>query len=153
VDIRIRAAALADQPLIASFNSLLAEETEGKRLDPALIGPGVSAVLNDDKLGRYWLAEVDGGVAGQILVTYEWSDWRNGMFWWIGSVYVPSEFRRKGVFRALYRYVESLVEDDQNACGLRLYVEMNNARAIQTYRDLQMSEPGYLVMESLAKND
>jgi len=153
VDVQIRDAVPVDQPLIASFNSLLAEETEGKQLDPTLIGPGVSAILNDEGLGRYWLAEVDGAVAGQIMVTYEWSDWRNGMIWWIQSVYIPVEFRRMGVFRALYRHVESLVEDDQNACGLRLYVEKNNARAIQTYRDFKMSEPGYLVMESLAKND
>lgn len=153
MDVQIRDAVPVDQPLIASFNSLLAEETEGKQLDPTLIGPGVSAILNDEGLGRYWLAEVDGAVAGQIMVTYEWSDWRNGMIWWIQSVYIPVEFRRMGVFRALYRHVESLVEDDQNACGLRLYVEKNNARAIQTYRDFKMSEPGYLVMESLAKND
>lgn len=153
MEIQIRNATLVDQPLIVSFNSLLAAETEGKRLDPALIGPGVAAVLNNDQLGRYWLAEVDSAVAGQIMVTYEWSDWRNGMIWWIQSVYIPIEFRRKGVFRALYRHVEALLKDDQNACGLRLYVEENNARAIQTYLDLDMSEPGYRVMESLAKND
>jgi ribosomal protein S18 acetylase RimI-like enzyme len=75
------------------------------------------------------------------------------MIWWIQSVYIPEEYRRKGIFRALYRHVESLVKDDQNACGLRLYVEENNTRAIQTYRDLHMSEPELRVMESLAKND
>jgi ribosomal protein S18 acetylase RimI-like enzyme len=153
VEIKIRNATPVDQTLIASFNSLLAKETEGKRLDPALIGPGVAAILNNDNLGRYWIAEVDSAVAGQIMVTYEWSDWRNGMIWWIQSVYVPEKFRRKGIFRALYRHVESLVKEDQNARGLRLYVEENNTRAIQTYRDLHMSEPGYRVMESLAKND
>ena len=150
--IYIRNATPADHALIASFNSLLASETEGKRLDPALIGPGVLAVLNNVNLGRYWLAEVDGVIAGQIMITYEWSDWRNAMIWWIQSVYIPNEFRRKGVFRALYHHVESLVKNDQNACGLRLYVEQKNAREIQTYRDLQMSEPGYLVMESLVNN-
>ena len=153
MEIKIRNATPVDQTLIASFNSLLAKETEGKRLDPALIGPGVAAVLNNDKLGRYWIAEVNGAVAGQIMVTYEWSDWRNDMIWWIQSVYIPDEFRRKGIFRALYRYVESLAKKDQKVCGLRLYVEENNTRAIQTYRDLQMSEPGYRVMESLTKND
>ena len=152
MDIRIRNATVDDLATIASYNIFLAQETEDKQLEPTLIEPGVAAILNNESLGRYWMAEVNGAVAGQIMVTYEWSDWRNGMIWWIQSVYVPAEFRRSGVFRSLYRHVESLVREDQNACGLRLYVEKNNARAIQTYRDLKMSEPGYLVMESLVKN-
>jgi len=149
VDITIREAKTSDQPLIAEFNSRLADETEGRKLDPDLIGPGVEAVLADATKGRYWLAIINGKIAGQIMVTYEWSDWRNGMLWWIQSVYVPAEFRRQGVFSALYQHVESLVKEDQNACGLRLYVENNNTRAQETYRNLAMVEPGYIVMESL----
>lgn len=145
----IREAVPTDQDVIAEFNSRLADETEGKQLDPKLIGPGVKALLADASKGRYWLAIIDGKVAGQIMVTYEWSDWRNGMLWWIQSVYVPVEFRRLGVFSALYHHVESLVKEDQNACGLRLYVETTNTRAQQTYRNLAMVEPGYMVMESL----
>ncbi len=153
MDIRIRNATLDDQATIASFNTLLALETENKQLDQSKIGPGVAAVLNNPNLGKYWIAEADGTVAGQLMVTYEWSDWRNGMFWWIQSVYVTSEFRRHGVFRSLYRHVESLVRQDKTACGLRLYVEKNNTRAIQTYYDLDMVDPAYLVMESLVESN
>ena len=149
MNMTIREAVPTDQDVIAEFNSRLADETEGKQLDPKLIGPGVKALLADASKGRYWLAIIDGKVAGQIMVTYEWSDWRNGMLWWIQSVYVPVEFRRQGVFSALYHHVESLVKEDQNACGLRLYVETTNTRAQQTYRNLAMVEPGYMVMESL----
>jgi ribosomal protein S18 acetylase RimI-like enzyme len=149
VGIQIREAKPSDQASIVEFNSRLADETEGKQLDPNLIGPGVAAILADSGKGRYWLAIIAGKVAGQIMVTYEWSDWRNGMLWWIQSVYVPAEFRRMGVFSALYQHVESLVKEDQNACGLRLYVENNNTRAQQTYRNLAMTEPGYIVMQSI----
>ncbi len=147
--IQIRDAEPSDQAQIAGFNSRLAEETEGKQLDPDLIGPGVAAILADATKCRYWLAIIDGQVAGQIMVTYEWSDWRNGMLWWIQSVYVPAQFRRMGAFSALYQHIESLVKEDQNACGLRLYVENNNTRAQETYRNLAMTEPGYIVMESI----
>lgn len=149
MDIQIRDAEPSDQVSIVEFNSRLADETEGKQLDPNLIGPGVAALLADSSKGRYWLAIIDGKIAGQIMVTYEWSDWRNGMLWWIQSVYIPAEFRRQGVFSALYQHVESLVKEDQNACGLRLYVENSNKRAQQTYRNLAMTEPGYIVMESI----
>ena len=100
--IRIRDATPADAAVIVDFNNRLAEETEGKSLDPELIGPGVASVLADSSKGRYWVAEIDGEAAGQVLVTYEWSDWRNGMLWWIPSVYVPEQYRRRGVFSALY---------------------------------------------------
>ena len=147
----IREATAADRPTIAGFNSLMAEETEGKALDPDVVGPGVGAVLNDPTKGRYWLATVDGEAAGQIMVTYEWSDWRNGMLWWIQSVYVAQRFRRQGVFSALYKHVESVARADKNVRGLRLYVENSNERAQDTYRAFKMTQP-YLVMESLFGN-
>lgn len=125
----------------------MAKETEGRPLDPGLINPGVEAVLADPEKGRYWLAEADGVVAGQIMVTYEWSDWRNGMLWWIQSVYIHEDYRRKGVFSSLYRHVESLARLDKGVCGLRLYVEQENKRAQATYSKLGMVMPGYLVME------
>lgn len=149
MNIKIRDANPSDQAIVAAYNSNLAEETEARTLDPQKIGPGVAALLSDTSKGRYWIAEIDGNAVGQILVTYEWSDWRNGMLWWIQSVYVVAEFRRHGVFTALYRHVESLAKEDQNACGIRLYVERNNTRAQSTYNNLGMSEPGYLVMQSL----
>lgn len=147
----IREATAADRAIIAGFNSLMAEETEGKALDPDVIGPGVGAVLADQTKGRYWLATVHGVAAGQIMVTYEWSDWRNGMLWWIQSVYVSPRFRRQGVFSALYKHVESIARADKDVRGLRLYVENSNERAQDTYRALKMTQP-YLVMESLFGN-
>ena len=147
--IKIRDATPADAAQVADFNNRLAEETEGRTLNPDLIGPGVQTVLSDREKGRYWVAEIDGEIAGQVLVTYEWSDWRNGMLWWIQSVYVPERFRRQGVFSAMYKHVESIAIADGSVCGIRLYVERNNDRAQATYRNLGMIDPGYQVMESI----
>ena len=132
----IREAQRGDAAIIAKYNAAMARETEGKTLDPACVGPGVQALFDDPSLGRYWVGEVDEQIVGQLMVTYEWSDWRNGMIWWIQSVYVHPEWRRKGVFSALYRHVESLASDAPGVIGLRLYVEDNNARAQQTYEAL-----------------
>ena len=101
----VRAATPADAPLVIEFNRRLAEESEGKTLDPAVLGPGVRAALADPRKALYFLAEAEGSVAGQMMVTYEWSDWRNGWLWWIQSVYVRPEARRRGVFRALFEHV------------------------------------------------
>jgi GNAT superfamily N-acetyltransferase len=145
--IQIRNATPADEATIAEFNSRLAEETEDRSLDPALINPGVGAVLSDPAKGRYWVAHDDGLIVGQILITYEWSDWRNGVFWWIGSVYIHTDYRRQGVFSSLYKHVETLAREDEQVCGVRLYVENENIRAQQTYLTLGMRESGYRVME------
>ncbi|MGB5247857.1 MAG: GNAT family N-acetyltransferase [Woeseia sp.] len=143
----IRAATSKDAQQIARFNAAIAKETEERTLDPAIVNQGVSAVLSDPGKGRYWVAERDGQVVGQIMVTWEWSDWRNGMQWWIQSVYVNPESRGQGVFSALYRHVESLARGAADVCGLRLYVEKDNARAQQIYTALGMTQPGYQVME------
>ena len=154
MDYKIRDAAPADATAIAKYNSQMAEETEGRALEPGVIGAGVAHVLADKTKGRYWVAESDGEIVGQLMVTYEWSDWRNGMIWWIQSVFVPLPFRRRGVFSALYRHVESLAAAEPDVCGLRLYVETSNHRAQQTYEALGMIKPSYLVMESmLGTND
>ena len=145
----VRDARPEDAAVIAAYNSAMAEETEGRSLDPDIVGPGVANVLADSRRGRYWVAESDGVVVGQIMVTYEWSDWRNGNLWWIQSVYVRPDWRRKGVFSALYQHVESLAVADPDAIGLRLYVEENNARAQHTYEALGMVKPRYLVMQAL----
>lgn len=146
-NITIRDATPEDAGVIADFNTRMAMETEGRPLSPGLITDGVSAVLNDAAKGRYWVAEIDGAVVGQLLVTFEWSDWRNGVFWWIQSVYVHGDHRRAGVFSALYRHVEKLAREAADVCGLRLYVERHNQRAQETYLALGMTAPGYLVME------
>jgi len=120
--IMIRNALTGDATTIARFNALMAMETEGKALEQPLIGAGVAAVLADSGKGRYWLAEVGDQVVGQIMVTYEWSDWRNGMWWWIQSVYIHVDYRRQGVFSALYHHVESLARSGAGISGIRLYV-------------------------------
>lgn len=152
MQITIREARPDDAGTIAGFNSDMAVETEGKTLDPDLIGPGVAAVLADTSRGRYWVAETAGRIVGQLMVTYEWSDWRNGDIWWIQSVYVLPESRRHGVFRALYRHVEALAVATPGVIGLRLYVETGNMRAQQTYESLGMVKPNYLVMEAMLRN-
>ncbi len=147
--IDIREATPNDAATIAGFNQRIAQETEGKTLDPDMILAGVSRLLAEPARGRYWLAEVDGEVAGQTMVTYEWSDWRNGNVWWIQSVYVSIEFRRQGVFSALYDAVRDEARADADACGIRLYVEKSNERALATYRALGMEGDTYLVMEAM----
>lgn len=149
LELRIREASPADGPLLADYNSRMAEETEGRALDQGKIAPGVAALLADRSKGRYWVAEYDGEIVGQLMVTYEWSDWRNGTLWWIQSVYVHPAFRRNGVFSALYRHVESLALAEPDVRGLRLYVEQDNTRAQQTYEKLGMVKPSYLVMEAM----
>ena len=147
-DIRIRPARIEDAAIIAGYNRALARETEGRDLDPERIGPGVVAVLADATKGRYLVAERDGVVIGQLMVTFEWSDWRNGMFWWIQSVYVAPDERGRGVFGALYRAVESEARANPGICGIRLYMEHHNERARVAYVKLGMKPAGYEVFET-----
>lgn len=149
MNLNIRDATPGDCDIIADYNCRIASETEDARLDPVTIKRGVAALLNDTSKGRYWLA-VDGEfIAGQIMVTYEWSDWRNGMLWWIQSVYVHADYRRKGVFTALYRHVESLAQSTPDVAGIRLYVDEDNDRAQNTYDALGMKMTTYRVMQAL----
>lgn len=148
MSIEIRDARPEDCRTIAAYNSAMAEETEGRRLHPELIDRGVAALLADAAKGRYWVAEIGDRVVGQIMITHEWSDWRNGTMWWIQSVYVHPDFRRQGVFADLYRHVESQARANGEVCGLRLYVERGNTRALKTYLALGMVDPGYQVMEA-----
>jgi len=143
----IRPAVASDADFLARGNTAMALETEHKRLDPAVVGAGVRAALADPGKGRYFVAERDGQRVGQLMFTCEWSDWRNGTFWWIQSVYVLPEARRSGVFRTLFRHVEQLAEDDPTVCGIRLYVERENTRAQATYRHCGLHDAGYAVME------
>jgi GNAT superfamily N-acetyltransferase len=143
----IRRATVDDAAVVAEFNRLLAEESEGKILDPAKLIPGVRAGLEDPHKSIYYLAEEEGRVLGQLALTFEWSDWRNGWFWWIQSVYVRPEARRRGVFRALYAHVEGLARADPKVIGLRLFVENANRVAQQTYQQMGMRPAGYFVLE------
>ena len=138
---------MTDAPFIADSNLCLALETEHRQLDRARVGAGVEALLNDPAKGTYFVAECDGTLAGQLLVTHEWSDWRNGNFWWIQSVYVEETSRGGGVFRALFEHIQTLAKSRKDVCGLRLYVEANNARAQEAYRRLGMNKTPYEMFE------
>lgn len=142
----IRRATPADAELIARFNAALAWESEGKTLDAATLMRGVRAVLADPAKGSYTLAERGGEPVGQAMVTFEWSDWRDGWYWWIQSVYVREDARRGGVFRALFNHLKREATADPAVVGLRLYVERDNLRARQTYAALGMSEEPYFLM-------
>jgi GNAT superfamily N-acetyltransferase len=142
----IRRAAAADADVIVRFNAALAWESEHKRLDEAVLRRGVRAVLADPAKGFYTLAERGGEVVGQAMVTFEWSDWRDGWYWWVQSVYVREDARRGGVFRALFEHLKAAAAADPAVIGLRLYVERDNQRARQTYRALGMAEEPYLLM-------
>jgi GNAT superfamily N-acetyltransferase len=144
----IRRAEAGDAAQIASFNAAMAIETEHMTLDPARLLKGVESVLVDSTKGFYLLAIIDGRVAGQLMITYEWSDWRNGVFWWIESVYVLPEFRKRGVFTRLYRFIEQEAERDDSVCGIRLYVERENIRAQATYQKMGMHETVYKMYET-----
>jgi ribosomal protein S18 acetylase RimI-like enzyme len=144
----VRWAAHSDLERIAAANRRLALETEGLELDEKRVREGVLALLNDPAKGRYLVAERDGRVVGQLSITYEWSDWRNGFFWWIQSVYVWPEARRQGVFRALYRELERHARANGGVCGLRLYVERHNGAALAVYESLGMKRTVYDMLEA-----
>jgi GNAT superfamily N-acetyltransferase len=148
----IRAARSTDVADLANWNQAMAWETEHKRLDPAVVHRGVSGVLEQPRRGFYLIAEQDATNVGGLLVTFEWSDWRGGDFWWIQSVYVAPSARRGGVFRALYAAVEQRAAA-AGAVGLRLYVETENRRAQQTYEGLGMQPCHYRMYETLLAGD
>ena len=143
----IRQATLDDLDTMVDFNAAMALETEDKGLDLEALREGVGSLLEDDSLGFYLLAESGGTVVGQLMVTTEWSDWRNAHFWWLQSLYVVPEFRRQGVFRLLYQQVCKLASDAGDVCGLRLYVERTNHRAQQAYVNLGMALSHYDMYE------
>lgn len=145
--INIRVADHNDVTSLVKFNQLMAWETEQKRLDSDILSKGVAALIADDNKGFYLVAEQSGQVVGSLMVTTEWSDWRNGVFWWVQSVYISPDFRRQGIYAQLYLQVKALGELQQNVCGFRLYVEKENHIAQKTYASLGMQESHYLMYE------
>ncbi len=143
----VRAGTLDDLEVIARFNIAMARESEHVELHPPTVRAGVRAALLDGAKGRYLVAERNGEVVGQLMTTAEWSDWRNGTFLWIQSVYVDPAQRGHGVFRALYREIERQAAQP-GMCGARLYVHDDNTAAVETYRRLGMVVPGYTLMET-----
>ena len=147
---QIRQATLEDAEIIADFNSRLAVESEGKTLDRSRLLPGVKALLQDEHKGIYHLAcDADGQPIGQAMYTYEWSDWRNGWFWWIQSVYVVAEHRGKGVFKQVFGHLQTNARKQGNVIGFRLYVEEQNTRAHEVYARSGFEKAGYFVLEQL----
>jgi ribosomal protein S18 acetylase RimI-like enzyme len=149
----IRKALPADASVIAQFNIAMARETEGKELLPQVIHAGVANLMANPERGFYIVCEIDEGpissLMGSLMVTTEWSDWRNGNFWWIQSVYVKPVHRQKGVYSAMYEHLKQLAASEANVCGFRLYVEHENSKAQKTYQSLGMTETDYLMYEEL----
>lgn len=145
----IRPATLNDLSTIVEFNRRLALESEAITLSVDILTRGVRAALLDPAKARYFVAEVDGQVVGQIMHTREWSDWRNGDIWWLQSVYVHEDFRRTGVFRSLVEHLRREAQASPNVVGLRLYVEEHNDRAAATYDRLELPAAGYVVREQI----
>lgn len=146
-NVTYRAAQSSDRDVIVDFQVAMARETEDVALDRAICTRGVAAVLAEPSLGRYYIAESDGRVVTSLLLTFEWSDWRNGMVWWIQSVYVVTEMRGQRVYAGLYEYVKRLAEGEESVRGIRLYVDRRNTRAQQVYTRLGMDGEHYQVFE------
>jgi ribosomal protein S18 acetylase RimI-like enzyme len=146
-DVVVRLATQGDAESLVDFNCSMAMETESKALVPEVVASGVNGLLSNRGLGFYLVAESGGAVAGSLMVTTEWSDWRNGVFWWIQSVYVLPKHRRQGIYRRLYEHVKALAAGDQKVCGFRLYVEKENRAAQKTYASLGMTETDYRMYE------
>src|SRR4030081_874013 len=145
--LNVRRATRRDARVLTEFNRAMALETERKLLRPRVIGAGVRGLLRRPDSGFYTVAELGGEVIAALMVTKEWSDWRNGDFWWIQSVYVLPGFRRQGIYSRMYRHVQALAAKDRAVCGFRLYVERHNRRAQATYRASGMRRTDYLVYE------
>ena len=147
-NIAIRMATKADLEVLVRFQIAMASESEDKGLDENTLRHGIAAALSSEDLALYILAEIAGKPVGTLMLTWEWSDWRNGRFWWIQSVYVTSAHRRLGVYSAMHHHVLSLASKDPTAAGIRLYVEKDNDDAQATYRHLGMVETHYRLFET-----
>ena len=147
----VRQAQWDDLDTIVAFNTALARETEQRDLDVVKLREGVRTLLASPGHGFYVVAEQrrsDGAqVVGQLMITYEWSDWRNGIFWWVQSVYIPPHYRRQGIFRALHDHIQKRATADPTVCGIRLYVERDNHQAQTVYRRVGLTPSGYTVFE------
>ena len=152
-NIRVRDATRADIDRIAKFQQAMALETENRTLDPVTSAQGITAIFDDPRKGFYIVAVSDsdrgaaGKVVGSLLITYEWSDWNNANHWWIQSVYVDAAWRRKGVYRTMYKHILGMVKERGDVCTIRLYVERENTVAQQTYKSLGMSYSHYDMYE------
>jgi ribosomal protein S18 acetylase RimI-like enzyme len=146
---KIRLAEKTDAAALVDFNQAMALETEGKTLDAQILQSGVRQVFQDEKKGFYVVAEEAGRIIGGLMITFEWSDWRDGWFWWIQSVYILPEYRGRGIYRRLYDFVKEAAREREDVCGFRLYVEKENTGAQKVYEKLGMEESHYLMYEEM----
>lgn len=145
-DICIREAHTDDLSILVENNLALAKETESLNLDKDVLRKGIEQALSREEC-HYFVAVISGKIVGQTMITYEWSDWRNGVIWWMQSVYVYPEYRKQGVFRTLFKHIENLARTDSQVKALRLYVMQNNNIGQRTYHSLGMNDSGYIVFE------
>ena len=148
-EISIRLAQKEDAPALVDFNQAMALETESKRLEANVLQSGVKAVFDDDKKGFYVVAESEGKIIGGLMVTFEWSDWRNSWFWWIQSVYILPEGRGHRIYSRLYDFVKEKARASGDVCGIRLYVEKENEHAQKVYEKVGMEKSYYLMYEEM----
>jgi ribosomal protein S18 acetylase RimI-like enzyme len=148
-DITIRMAKAEELSSLVEFNQAMALETEGKHLDAQILQSGVEAVFHDDRKGFYVVAESEGKIVGGLMVTYEWSDWRDKWFWWIQSVYILPDFRGRKIYSRLYEFVKDKARDKKDVCGFRLYVEHDNEQAQRVYEKVGMEKSHYLMYEEM----
>jgi GNAT superfamily N-acetyltransferase len=145
--ISIRKATFHDIHALVDFQQRLAMESEGVRLDAATLKKGMRALFEDPTKGFYNVAEIDNEVVGCHMITFEWSDWRNGMVWWLQSVYVKEKHRKSGVFKKMFENLSAIVKNDPTVIGLRLYVDKTNSRAMKVYEAMGMNGEHYTVFE------
>jgi ribosomal protein S18 acetylase RimI-like enzyme len=147
--IEIREATINDLPTIVDFMQKMAKETENLILSPDILEPGIKNGLLDSNKAEYFIAEMNGQIAGSLMITKEWSDWRNAWVLWIQSVYTKLEYRERGVYKALYSFIERKVELNNEYCGIRLYVDTTNVTAINVYTKLGMNGEHYKLFERM----
>lgn len=147
--IQIRPSNEDDEQIIAGYQVSMAKETESVDLDKSVVIKGVKAVLNDPSKGKYYVAIDDNEIVASLLITPEWSDWRNSWVAWIQSVYVVPEYRGKGVFKMMYNYILQMIKNDDNYAGIRLYVDLENKSAREVYAKLGMNGDHYQLFEQM----
>ena len=143
----VRLATRDDVKSIVDFNRSMAMETENISLDKAVITQGVEAIFDNSKHGFYIVCELEDKVRACLMISYEWSDWRNGLFWWIQSVFVQKEFRQQGLYKSMYDFIKTKADLSEGIAGIRLYVDQNNTKAQSVYTKLGMIKSNYQLFE------
>jgi hypothetical protein len=149
---KVRHATRDDIPILVEFQQRLARETENFELDKATVTKGMLATFDDPSKGKYFIAEYNGDRVGCHSITFEWSDWRNGMVWWLQSVYVIESHRKYGIFKSMFQNLQRMMDEDESIRGLRLYVDKTNLKAQQVYQAMGMNGEHYSVFEKMKQD-